>query len=134
MSELIAIVYPSYQRAQAVLATMQRREDAHRLDLDDACVVTKADDDRIGLHHTVSLSGRSAGSGDFWSGLLAPLRAVAEPMPRGSSAIVVLARRASPGELERAFAQFGGRVRRTPFGFEPDGRLRRAPAPLPTPA
>jgi uncharacterized membrane protein len=70
MSELIAIVYPGLSRAREVLESMQRLEQAHLVDLQDACWVTKDDRGRVELHQTVNVTARGAVGGAFWGSLI----------------------------------------------------------------
>ena len=70
MSDLIAIVYPNAQRAHIVLSAVQRLEQAHLIDLEDAVVVTKDEDDKIRLHQTINMTTRGALGGAFWGSLI----------------------------------------------------------------
>jgi len=70
MTNLIAIVYPNMQRAHVVLAAVQRLEQAHLIDLADAVVVTKDEDDKIRLHQTINMTTRGAVGGAFWGSLI----------------------------------------------------------------
>jgi uncharacterized membrane protein len=60
MADLVAIVYPDQHRAGEVMATLQR------LDLEDACVVTKDETGKIKLHQAVNLTASGAVSGALW--------------------------------------------------------------------
>lgn len=70
MSELIAIVYPTEERAREVMQSLRRLESAHLLDLEDACYVTKDAAGRIELHQSVNVTARGALGGAFWGSLI----------------------------------------------------------------
>jgi uncharacterized membrane protein len=70
MSDLIAITYPTEQRAREVLSALQRMQQAHLLDLDDACHVTKDERGRIELHQSINTTARGALGGAFWGSLI----------------------------------------------------------------
>lgn len=66
MSELIAIVYPTEERAREVINRLREMEDARLVLIEDACYVTKDERGRLELHQTVDTSARSAIGGAFW--------------------------------------------------------------------
>lgn len=70
MSQLIAIVYPTEQRAREVIASIHRMRDAHVIELIDACYVTKDAHERVELHQTVNLTAHGAFTGAFWGSLI----------------------------------------------------------------
>lgn len=70
MSDLIAITYPTEQRAREVMSTLRRMQVAHLIDLDDACYVTRDDKGRIELHQSINMTARGALGGAFWGSLI----------------------------------------------------------------
>jgi uncharacterized membrane protein len=69
MSTLIAVTYPSEQRAQEVLAELRKLESEYLIDLEDAVYVTKDNNGNLKLHQSVDLTVAGAVNGAFW-GLL----------------------------------------------------------------
>lgn len=72
MSTLIAVTYPSEQRAQEVLAELRKLELHYLIDLEDAVYVTKDANGKPKLHQAVDLTQAGAVNGAFW-GLLVGL-------------------------------------------------------------
>lgn len=72
MSTLIAVTYPSEQKAQDVLAELRRLESQYLIDLEDAVYVTKDANGKPRLHQSVDLTQAGAVNGAFW-GLLVGL-------------------------------------------------------------
>lgn len=70
MSELIAIVYPTEQRAREVIASLRRMQEGNVIELIDTCYVTKDGRDRVELHQTVNLTAHGAFTGAFWGSLI----------------------------------------------------------------
>lgn len=70
MSELIAIVYPTEQRAREVLASLRRMQEGNVIELVDTCYVTKDARGRVELHQTVNLTAHGAFTGAFWGALV----------------------------------------------------------------
>lgn len=70
MSQLIAIVYPDSDRAHDVLRATRAMAAGHLVDLDDAVVVTKADDGAVRLHQTINVTAQGALGGAFWGTLI----------------------------------------------------------------
>lgn len=70
MSQLIAIVYSDADRAHDVLRATRAMAAGHLVDLDDAVVVTKADDGAVRLHQTVNVTAQGALGGAFWGTLI----------------------------------------------------------------
>lgn len=70
MSELIAIAYPTEERARAALETIRQLQAAHLVDLDDACYVTRDPRGRVELHQTINVTARGALGGAFWGSLV----------------------------------------------------------------
>lgn len=70
MSDLIAITYPTEQRAREVLVSLQKLQSAHLVDVEDACYVTKDDRGRIELHQSINTTARGAIGGAFWGTLI----------------------------------------------------------------
>lgn len=79
MSTLIAVTYPSEQKAQEVLAELRKLESSYLIDLEDAVYVTKDADGKPRLHQSVDLTSAGAVNGAFW-GLLIGL-VVTLPFP-----------------------------------------------------
>jgi len=79
MSELVAIVYPTEDRAREVLQTLCRLEAAHLLDLEDACYVTKDARGRVELHQSINVTARGALGGAFWGSLIGLIDLRADP-------------------------------------------------------
>ena len=70
MSELIAVAYPEQHRAADVLETLKRLQVEHLIDLEDACYVTKDQDEKVQLHQSLNLTTTGAVSGALWGGLV----------------------------------------------------------------
>lgn len=70
MSQLIAIVYSDLDRAHDVLRATRAMVAGHLVDLDDAVVVTKADDGAVRLHQLINVTARGAFGGAFWGSLI----------------------------------------------------------------
>lgn len=69
MSTLIAVTYPTEQRAQEVLAELRKLQSEYLIDLEDAVYVTKDANGKPKLHQSVDLTTAGAVNGAFW-GLL----------------------------------------------------------------
>ncbi|HVW17615.1 MAG TPA: DUF1269 domain-containing protein [Solirubrobacteraceae bacterium] len=82
MSHLIAIAYPDESTARQVLGALARLEKEHSIELEDAVVVTRADDGQVKLHQSLRPGVAGAAGGALWGGLigllfLAPLLGMA---------------------------------------------------------
>lgn len=69
MSTLIAVTYPTEQKAQEVLAELRKLQSQYLIDLEDAVYVTKDAQGKTKLHQSVDLTQAGAVNGAFW-GLL----------------------------------------------------------------
>lgn len=69
MSDLVAIVYPSLEKAEAVRQEFLTLQKEYLISLDDAVIAVKTDDGKIKLHQMVNTTAAGAASGSFW-GLL----------------------------------------------------------------
>ncbi|HWJ75839.1 DUF1269 domain-containing protein [Mesorhizobium sp. BR1-1-16] len=69
MSDLVAIVYPSLEKAEAVRQEFLTLQKEYLITLDDAVIAVKTDDGKIKLHQMVNTTATGAASGSFW-GLL----------------------------------------------------------------
>jgi uncharacterized membrane protein len=70
MSELIAIVYPNEAHARDVVSSLRQMQEAHLVELDDVCYVTKDEGGRIELHQSINTTARGAVGGAFWGSLI----------------------------------------------------------------
>jgi uncharacterized membrane protein len=73
MSDLIVVTYPDKYRAAEVMATLDRLQVEHLIDLEDACYVTKDNEGTVKLHQAVNLTANGALSGGFWGMLIGML-------------------------------------------------------------
>ena len=69
MSDLVVIVYPTLEKAEAVRNELLELQKEYLITLDDAVIATKTDDGKIKLHQMVNTTAAGAASGSFW-GLL----------------------------------------------------------------
>lgn len=69
MSDLVVIVYPTLEKAEAVRSELLELQKEYLISLDDAVIATKTDDGKIKLHQMVNTTATGAASGSFW-GLL----------------------------------------------------------------
>ncbi|MBB3932159.1 putative membrane protein [Kaistia hirudinis] len=69
MSDLVVIVYPTLEKAEAVRSELLELQKEYLITLDDAVIATKTDDGKIKLHQMVNTTAAGAASGSFW-GLL----------------------------------------------------------------
>lgn len=69
MSDLVVIVYPSLEKAEAVRQELLTLQKEYLISLDDAVIAVKTDDGKIKLHQMVNTTATGAASGSFW-GLL----------------------------------------------------------------
>ena len=69
MSDLVAIVYPSLEKAEAVRQEFLTLQKEYLISLDDAVIAVKTDDNKIKLHQMVNTTATGAASGSSW-GLL----------------------------------------------------------------
>lgn len=69
MSDLVVIVYPTLEKAEAVRSELLELQKEYLITLDDAVIATKTDDGKIKLHQMVNTTATGAASGSFW-GLL----------------------------------------------------------------
>ena len=82
MSNIVAIAYPDRATAEEVRATLAQMSTEHLLGLEDAVVVTRADDGKVKLHQAVKPGAAGAAGGALWGGVigllfLAPLLGMA---------------------------------------------------------
>lgn len=69
MSDLVAIVYPTLEKAEAVRTELLELQKEYLISLGDAVIATKTDDGKIKLHQLMNTTAMGAASGSFW-GLL----------------------------------------------------------------
>jgi uncharacterized membrane protein len=82
MSDLVAVAYDDREAAEAMREELVGLAREHIISLDDAVVVTRADDGRVRLHQSRSPARAGAAGGALWGGLigllfLAPLLGMA---------------------------------------------------------
>lgn len=90
MSDLIAIAYPDQATAERVRGRLTEAIKAKLIEVDDAVVVTRADDGKVKLHQATSTAGVGAAGGALWGGLigllfLAPLLGMAVGAAAGAA-------------------------------------------------
>ncbi|MCX5513265.1 hypothetical protein C3941_00695 [Kaistia algarum] len=98
MSDLVVIVYPTIEKAEAVRTELLELQKEYLITLDDAVIATKTDDGKIKLHQMVNTTAAGAASGSFW-GLLVGMIFL---MP-----VVGVAIGAASGALGGLLADFG---------------------------
>jgi uncharacterized membrane protein len=70
VSNLIAIAYPDQATAEEARAELVRATREHLVQLQDAVVVVREQDDKIKLHQAFSATGMGAAGGAMWGGLI----------------------------------------------------------------
>ena len=98
MSDLVAIVYPTLEKAEAVRQEFLTLQKEYLISLDDAVIAVKTEDGKIKLHQMVNTTAAGAASGSFW-GLLVGMVFL---MP-----VVGVAIGAASGALGGLLADFG---------------------------
>jgi uncharacterized membrane protein len=98
MSDLVVIVYPTLEKAEAVRQELLTLQKEYLISLDDAVIATKTDDGKIKLHQLMNTTAAGAASGSFW-GLLVGMIFL---MP-----VVGVAIGAASGALGGLLADFG---------------------------
>lgn len=98
MSDLVVIVYPTLEKAEAVRQELLTLQKEYLISLDDAVIATKTDDGKIKLHQLLNTTAAGAASGSFW-GLLVGMIFL---MP-----VVGVAIGAASGALGGLLADFG---------------------------
>jgi len=98
MSDLVVIVYPTLEKAEAVRQELLELQKEYLISLDDAVIATKTDDGKIKLHQMLNTTAAGAASGSFW-GLLVGMIFL---MP-----VVGVAIGAASGALGGLLADFG---------------------------
>lgn len=73
MPNLIAITFPEAATAFELRADLVRLQSEYLVALDDAVVVTRADDGAVKLHQAVNLTATGAASGSLWGLLIGSL-------------------------------------------------------------
>lgn len=73
MPNLIAITFPEAATAFELRADLVRLQSEYLVALDDAVVVTRADDGAVKLHQAVNLTATGAASGSLWGLLIGGL-------------------------------------------------------------
>jgi len=98
MSDLVVIVYPTLEKAEAVRKELFELQKEYLISLEDAVIATKTDDGKIKLHQMLNTTAAGAASGSFW-GLLVGMIFL---MP-----VVGVAIGAASGALGGLLADFG---------------------------
>jgi uncharacterized membrane protein len=70
MSQMIAVTYPDKYKAAEVRHSLIKLQQAYLLELEDAVVVTKDENNKIKLQQAVNLTALGAVSGGFWGTLI----------------------------------------------------------------
>ncbi len=73
MSELIAIAYDDEFKAQEVRLTLAKLQKEYLIELEDAAVIIKTEDEKVKLNQSINLVGTGAVSGSFWGLLIGTL-------------------------------------------------------------
>ncbi len=146
MSELIAIAFDQKHRADQVMLSLLKLEEAHLIDLEDATVITKNSAGKIRLKPYYDLLAASKGlSSRFWGKLIYMLlldgnnsglaeigidRAFVEKieanMSPDTSAIFIFVNRADPELVVKTLAQFKGKILQTTLSQKDRGQLEAA--------
>lgn len=157
MSQLIVVAYPDQFHAAEVMATLRRLLDEYRLDLEDACTVTKDGAGKVKLHQAVHLTAEGALNGGLWGTLIGMMflnpvvggligtsagalrgatsdlgisddfiRELAGQLQPNSSAIFILAHKATPDKVLAELSTFGGTILRTALTQEAETHWQAA--------
>lgn len=70
MSDLVAIVYPSVQQAEAMREKIIGLQREYLIELGDAVVAEKLPDGKVKLHQLMNLTAAGAASGTLWGALV----------------------------------------------------------------
>lgn len=70
MSDLVAIVYPSVQQAEAMREKIIGLQREYLIELGDAVVAEKRQDGEVKLHQLMNLTAAGAASGTLWGALV----------------------------------------------------------------
>jgi uncharacterized membrane protein len=70
MSDVVAIAYPDQQTAETVRKTLADLGQEKTVELDDAVVVTRDENGKVGLHQAFHPVGSGAASGALWGSLI----------------------------------------------------------------
>jgi uncharacterized membrane protein len=156
VANLVAIAYDDLGTAQRVMGTVGELVKEHSLDLEDAVIVEKQQDDKIKLHQP-SMAGAGAAGGALWGGLiglifLMPLFGMAigaasgaiagkasdygiddnfmkelgEKLQPGNAAIFVLVREATRDKVIPEISKYGGHVVQSSLSNEQEAALQEA--------
>jgi uncharacterized membrane protein len=156
VANLVAIAYDDLGTAQRVMGTVGELVKEHSLDVEDAVIVEKQQDDKIKLHQP-SMAGAGAAGGALWGGLiglifLMPLFGMAigaasgaiagkasdygiddnfmkelgEKLQPGNAAIFVLVREATRDKVIPEISKYGGHVVQSSLSNEQEAALQEA--------
>jgi uncharacterized membrane protein len=156
VANLVAIAYDDLGTAQRVMGTVGELVKEHSLDLEDAVIVEKQQDDKIKLHQP-SMAGAGAAGGALWGGLiglifLMPLFGMAigaasgamagkasdygiddnfmkelgGKLQPGNAAIFVLVREATRDKVIPEISKYGGHVVQSSLSNEQEAALQEA--------
>lgn len=70
MSDLVAIVYPSVQQAEAMREKVLGLQRDYLIELNDAVVAEKLPDGKVKLHQLLNMTAAGAASGSLWGALV----------------------------------------------------------------
>jgi uncharacterized membrane protein len=156
VANLVAIAYDDLGTAQRVMGTVGELVKEHSLDVEDAVIVEKQQDDKIKLHQP-SMAGAGAAGGALWGGLiglifLMPLFGMAigaasgamagkasdygiddnfmkelgGKLQPGNAAIFVLVREATRDKVIPEISKYGGHVVQSSLSNEQEAALQEA--------
>lgn len=73
MSELVAIIYPSEQKAEEIRQRLFKMQKEYLITLADAVIAVKTDSGTVKLNQTISTTAMGVASGSFWGLLIGVL-------------------------------------------------------------
>jgi uncharacterized membrane protein len=143
MSDLIAIVYPSEQAAEAVRAKLFEMQKEYLIEIGDAVIAVKSADGAVKLNQLFNTTAVGAVSGGFWGMLIGALsgaltdfgiednfmKTLAESVQPGNAVLFVLIRKMTADKVLDGIKGLGGVVLRTSFDHDNEQKLRDALAP-----
>ena len=73
MADLIAVVFPSEEKAEEVRTKLFEMQSEYLLELGDACIATKNDQGKVKLNQLMNTTAAGAAGGSFWGLLIGVL-------------------------------------------------------------
>jgi uncharacterized membrane protein len=155
-STLVAIAYEDKATAHEVMVALERLQNEHSIELEDAVVATRDKDGKVKLEQPSTAAAGAAG-GALWGGLigllfLAPLLGMAigaatgaaagavtdvgvddnfmkelgTQLSEGGAAVILLVRQVTPDKVLDEIGQYGGHVLQSSLSHEREAELQAA--------